>query len=153
MAKVHSRQALQWMDNDGRGASVLFTAQRLLALEQSLRQLLPTNLRQGFAVAELSGEELTLMTYNTAFAAKIRQFQPRFIEQLKADGWPVTAIRIRVSAEPRPKHATKPERLARTLDKDDLNHFDQLAQTLRPGPLADSVNKLLAHHRKPPNTK
>jgi hypothetical protein len=153
MAKVHSRQALQWIDNDGRGASVLFTAQRLLALEQSLRQLLPANLRQGFAVAELSGEDLTLMTYNTAFAAKIRQFQPRFIEQLKADGWPVTAIRIRVSAEPRPNHATKPERLARTLDKEDLNHFDRLAQTLRPGPLADSVNKLLAHHRKPPNTK
>jgi hypothetical protein len=153
MAKVHSRQALQWIDNDGRGASVLFTAQRLLALEQSLRQLLPTNLRQGFAVAELSGEDLTLMTYNTAFAAKIRQFQPRFLEQLKADGWPVTTIRIRVSAEPRPKHATKPERLARTLDKEDLNHFDRLAQTLRPGPLANSVNKLLAHHRKPPNTK
>jgi hypothetical protein len=104
-------------------------------------------------VAELSGEDLTLMTYNTAFAAKIRQFQPRFIEQLKADGWPVTTIRIRVSAEPRTKHATKPERLARTLDKGDLDHFDQLAQSLRPGPLADSVNKLLAHHRKPQSTK
>ena len=104
-------------------------------------------------MAELSGEELTLITYNTAFAAKIRQFQPRFIEQLNANGWPVTAIRIRVSAEPRPKHGTKPERLARTLDKDDLEHFDQLAQTLRPGPLAESVNKLLAHHRKPLNTK
>lgn len=153
MAKEHNRQALQWVDNDGRGASVLFTAQRLIALEQSLRQILPANLRQGFAVADLSGEELTLMTYNTAFAAKIRQFQPRFIEQLNANGWPVTAIRIRVSAEPRPKHGTKPERLARTLDKDDLEHFDQLAQTLRPGPLADSVNKLLAHHRKPLNTK
>jgi hypothetical protein len=153
MAKDHSRQALQWMDNDGRAASVLFTAQRLIALEQSLRQLLPVNLRQGFAVAELSGEDLTLMTYNTAFAAKIRQFQPRFIAQLKADGWPVTAIRIRVSAEPRAEHATKPERQARTLDKDDLNHFDQLAQTLRPGPLADSVNKLLAHHRKAPSGK
>lgn len=153
MAHVHSRQALQWMDNDGRGASVLLTAQRLIALEQSLRQLLPVNLRQGFAVAELSGGDLTLMTYSTAYAAKIRQFQPRFIEQLKADGWPVTAIRIRVSAEPKPKHGIKPERLARTLDKDDLNHFDRLAQTLRPGPLADSVNKLLAHHRKPLNTK
>jgi hypothetical protein len=153
MAKAHSRLALQWMDNDGRGASVLFTAQRLISLEQSLRKLLPANLRQGFAVAELSGEDLTLMTYNTAFAAKIRQFQPRFIEQLKADGWPVTTIRIRVSAEPRTKHATKPERLARTLDKGDLDHFDQLAQSLRPGPLADSVNKLLAHHRKPTSTK
>lgn len=153
MAKDHSRQALQWMDNDGRGASVLFTAQRLIALEESLRKLLPANLRQGFAVAELSGEDLTLMTYNTAFAAKIRQFQPRFIEQLKTDGWPVTAIRIRVSAEPRAKLATKPDRQARTLDKGDLDHFDQLAQTLRPGPLADSVKKLLAHHRQAPSDK
>lgn len=153
MAKDHSRQALQWMDHDGRGASVLFTAQRLIALEESLRKLLPANLRQGFAVAELSGEDLTLMTYNTAFAAKIRQFQPRFIEQLKTDGWPVTAIRIRVSAEPRAKLATKPDRQARTLDKGDLDHFDQLAQTLRPGPLADSVKKLLAHHRQAPSDK
>jgi hypothetical protein len=153
MAKDQSRQALQWMDNDARGASVLFTAQRLIALEQSLRKLLPANLRQGFAVAELSGEELTLMTYNTAFAAKIRQFQPRFIEQLRTDGWPVTTIRIRVSAEPRAKLATKPDRQARTLDKGDLDHFDQLAQTLRPGPLADSVKKLLAHHRQPASDK
>lgn len=153
MAKDQSRQALQWMDNDARGASVLFTAQRLIALEQSLRKLLPANLRQGFAVAELSGEELTLMTYNTSFAAKIRQFQPRFIEQLRTDGWPVTTIRIRVSAEPRAKLATKPDRQARTLDKGDLDHFDQLAQTLRPGPLADSVKKLLAHHRQPASDK
>lgn len=141
------------MDHDSRGSSVLLTAQRLIALEQSLGQLLPVNLRQGFAVSELAGEELTLMTYNTAFAAKIRQFQPRLIEQLKAEGWPVAAIRIRVSAEPRAKHAMVAQRQARTLDKNDLDHFEQLAQALRPGPLADSVNKLLNHHRSKPLAK
>lgn len=153
MPKAHSRQALQWMDSDGQGASVLFTAQRLIALEHSLRQRLPAQLSLGFSVAELSGEELTLMTFNTAFAAKIRQFQPRLIEQLKADGWPVSTIHIRVSAQPRAKLDTVPEKQARPLDNNDLGHFQQLAQTLRPGPLADSVNRLLARHRKTPTTK
>lgn len=153
MRPADSRQALQWMDHDSRGSSVLLTAQRLLALEQSLQQMLPTNLRQGFAVSELAGQDLTLMTYNTAFAAKIRQLQPRLIEQLKAKGWAVTDIRIRVSAEPRAKDAIPPPKQARTLDKNDLDHFEQLAQALRPGPLADSVNKLLARHRGEPPTK
>lgn len=153
MQTPNSRQALQWMDDDNRGASVLLTAQRLIALEQSLRASLPSNLREGFAVSELAAETLTLTVYNTAFASKIRQFQSRFVDHLKADGWPVSEIRIRVSAQPRAKHATQTIKQARALDKTDLSHFETLATSLRPGPLADSVKKLLTHHKREPSKR
>lgn len=146
-----SRQALQWMDEDNKSASVLLTAQRLIALEQSLRLALPTNLREGFAVSEIAAETLTLTVYNTALASKLRQFQSRLVDHLKANGWPVAEIRIRVSAEPRAKLATQPTKQARALDKTDLAHFETLATSLRAGPLADSVQKLLSRHKREPS--
>jgi hypothetical protein len=41
----------------------------------------------------------------------------------------------------------KPEKEARALDKQDLQAFEELNKNLRPGPLADAVARLLAHHQ------
>jgi hypothetical protein len=148
MRSTSNRQALQWMDSDSQGASVLLTAQRLIAIEQSLCLTLPKSLNRGFAVSELSGKMLTLTVYNTAFAAKLRQFQARLVTHLQTEGWPIDEIRLRVSVQPRAQHVTPMQKQARNLDETDLGHFETLAGALRPGPLADSVQKLLARHRR-----
>jgi len=148
MHMTTSRQALQWMDSDGQGASVLMTAQRLLAIEQSLNLTLPKTLKHGFAVSDISGKVLTLTVYSTAFASKLRQFQSRLVTHLQSEGWPIEEIKLRVSVQPRAQHVTPMPKEARTLDETDLDHFETLAKGLRPGPLADSVQKLLARHRR-----
>lgn len=136
------------MDSDGRGASVLLTAQRLLAIERSVSLALPKHLGHGFAVSEILGQTLTLTVYNTALASKLRQFQSRLVAHLQADGWLIQEIKLRVSVQPRTQHVTPMPKQARNLDETDLGHFEILAEGLRPGPLADSVQKLLAHHRR-----
>jgi hypothetical protein len=41
----------------------------------------------------------------------------------------------------------RPRKEARALDAHDLKSFEELRAQLRPGPLADAVSRLLAHHR------
>jgi hypothetical protein len=147
MAKNPPQQAMQWMDYDHNTASVLMTAKRLLAIESVISSGLPSGLSKGFCASELRGSEVTLTANNTAFASKLRQLQPRMLEQLNQAGWNVTDIKIRVTAQaPMPTQKSPPKQ-ARALESSDLKHFETLAGGLRPGPLADAVSKLIKRHK------
>ena len=108
---------LGWLGHDAQTASVLATAQRYLKLRAVVSEALPPTMRDSFEVLKIEQDTLTLMASNAAFAAKFRQIAPRVVAHAQAAGW------------------------------NDLQTFEDLNRQLRPGPLADAVARLLAHHQ------
>lgn len=147
MAKLQASHAMDWVDTDQHISSVVLTAHRLLALENTIRKHLPAALRKAFGAAQLAGTEVTLLVDHAAMAAKIRQMQPRLVQELQGAGWQIQSIKIRVASQPRTPPAVQTQKVAKPLDSEDLTHFKALATSLRKGPLADAVNRLLTHHQ------
>jgi hypothetical protein len=64
----------------------------------AIRNSLPAALAAHVKPGPLDAEGWSLLAANASVAAKLRQLQPRLEEVLKADGWQVTAIRIKVQS-------------------------------------------------------
>jgi hypothetical protein len=118
-----------WLGHDAQAASVLATAQLHLKLRAVVEQVLPATMRGAFDVL------------------KFRQLAPRVIAHIQAAGWNLLEIKLRVQGGLGIPVAIQPPREARALDQQDLKTFEALTQQLRPGPLADAVARLLAHHQ------
>jgi len=100
-------------------------------------------------VAKLETPRLQLAVPSAAHAAKLRQLAPRIAQALNTQGWNLNEIAVRVQAGmPRPgAKAPRPPKEAEPLGETALNAFETLKENVRPGPLADAIARLLAHHR------
>jgi hypothetical protein len=136
-----------WLGHDAQAASVLATAQLHLKLRAAVEQALPATMRGAFEVLKIEQSSLTLMVSNAAFAAKFRQLAPRVTAHIRAMGWNFAEIKLRVQGGLGIPATVQPLKEARALDQQDLKTFEALTQQLRPGPLADAVARLLAHHQ------
>lgn len=141
--------ALGWLGHDTRAAGVLATARTHLQIQQALAAVLPPALGVMCVVAKLESQRLTLAVPSAAHAAKLRQMAPRIAQALCAQGWNLNEIAVRVQAGmPKPgAKMPRPPKEAEPLGETALGAFEQLKGTLRPGPLADAVARLLAHHK------
>ncbi|MVW80807.1 DciA family protein [Bordetella sp. 02P26C-1] len=144
-----SETPLGWLGHDARGAGVLATARRHLQIQQAIGAILPPTLGVVCVVAKLEPPRLQLAVPSAAHAAKLRQLAPRIVQALNTQGWNLNEITVRVQAGmPRPgSKAPRPPKEAQPLGPTALGAFETLQESLRPGPLADAVAKLLAHHK------
>lgn len=142
-----SAHLIGWLGHDSQAASVLATAQLHLKVRAAIGEAIPPAMRGAFEVIRLEAQALTLMVSSAAFAAKFRQIAPRVTTHLQSSGWNVNEIKLRVQGGLGLPDTKKPEKETRALDKQDLQAFEELNQNLRPGPLADAVARLLAHHQ------
>lgn len=140
---------LGWLGHDARGAGVLATARMHLQIQHAIAAVLPPALGTACVVAKLETPRLQLAVPSAAHAAKLRQLAPRIAQALNTQGWNLNEIAVRVQAGmPRPgTKAPRPPREAEPLGETALGAFEALQENLRPGPLADAVAKLLAHHK------
>lgn len=138
-----------WLGNDTRGAGVLATARVHLQIQQAVAAVLPPGLGAVCVVAKLESQRLHLAVPAAAHAAKLRQMAPRIAQALNAQGWNLNEISVRIQAGmPRPgQRAPRPPKEAVPLGEVALKAFEDLHDQLRPGPLADAVNRLLRHHK------
>ena len=148
-----STHLIGWLGHDAQSANVLATAQMHLKMRSALISALPQNMRSAFEVVKLENHILTLMVSSAAFAAKFRQLAPRVATHMQSLGWNVAEIKLKVQGGLGLPEVAKPPREARTLDQQDLKAFEELRGALRPGPLADAVEKLLRHHQPQGTTK
>ena len=85
----------------GRSAP-LARLQQLLRESQArldaIRPVLPGPLAQHVKAGPIDENGWSLLVANAAVAAKLRQLQPRLEEVLRARGWQVTSIRIKVQS-------------------------------------------------------
>jgi len=140
--------AIGWLGSDQHTAGVLTTARMLLAIEQAAGAILPPALRQVCRVARIDRQQVTLAVPGAAHAAKLRQLAPRIAQRLSESGWNLNQVQVRVQAG-LPHIGTNPPRAKNVepLGAQALDAFEALHAALRPGPLADAVSRLLAHHK------
>lgn len=144
-----SLTAISWLGSDQRGAQVLTTARELLLVEHQTRKLLPPALAQACRVARIQGPQITLAVPSAAYAAKLRQLAPRIAQSLSASGWNLTEISVKVQASLLQIGAnTAHTREVTPLDDQALDAFEELKHNLKPGSLADAVQRLLTRHRQ-----
>ena len=113
-----------------RGAGVLATARKHLQIQYAVAAILPAPLGAVCQVGKLENQRLQLVVPSAAHAAKMRQLAPRIAQALSDQGWNLNEIAVKVQAG-LPKPGAR----------------QALHDTLRPGPLADAVAKLLKHHK------
>lgn len=140
--------ALGWLGHDMQGAGVLATARKHLQIQQTVAGVLPPALGSVCQVAKLDNNCLQLAVPSSAHAAKLRQLAPSIVQALGERGWNVNEIAVKVLAGlPKPgSKLPRPPKEAQPLDSTALNAFKILHDTLRPGPLADAIARLLTHH-------
>ena len=86
-------QAAQEMPTLARLAELIReSSARLKAIEP----LVPVTLRQSLTAGPIDGAVWCLIVDNNATAAKVRQLLPAFMAHLRAKGWEVNSIRLRV---------------------------------------------------------
>lgn len=88
-------------------------AQRLLRFQKLLETALPPALRPHARVANLRQGKLIIHAANSAVAAKLRQFGPRFTELFLKDGAQLSEIDVKVQARPQVQRAPKPNPIER----------------------------------------
>lgn len=64
---------------------------------EQVRTVLPAALCEQVKPGPVDAEGWSLLASNAAVAAKLRQLRPRLEERLRAAGWPIAAVRIKVS--------------------------------------------------------
>lgn len=141
--------ALNWLGTDRHGASVLITAQNLLAAEQTLGRLLPPAIAAACRVARLEGQQITLAVPSAAYASKLRQLAPRVVQGLNDAGWNLNEVNVRVQGSLARSVTPTSMRDIEPLGSTALQAFQQLKNDLTPGPLSDAIERLLARHGPP----
>ncbi len=146
--------ALSCLVRDGKGASLLGTARRLMDLERQVREALPAPLGSACRVLRFEDGQLTLGVPAATHSAKLRQLAPRLVAALEKYGWQVNGIAVRVQATLTRLDETELSQTAarreppRPLGKEGIKAFAQLRGQLRAGPLADAVSRLLERHQE-----
>lgn len=140
-------QVLEWLGTDQHGASVLETARQLMAAEALIVQALPVAMARRIKVAQIDRQRMTISVPGAAHAARLRQIAPTLLKHMQDKGWNINEIILRVYAG-MPDTVTKTtERETRPLDAQALQAFATLRRNVRPGPLADALERLLKHHQ------
>lgn len=143
--------ALGWLGHDTQGAGVLATARIHLQVQRLIATALPPALASVCQVAKLEKTSLQLAVPSPSHAAKLRQLAPTIVRTLAASGWNLETITVKVQAN-LPKSGAKsarPPKEAMPLGHTALDAFKTLHDNLRPGPLAEAIARLLAHHKDP----
>jgi len=94
--------ALRLQDALDRSAPLALLRRRLHesnARFDALRKALPAALAPHVRPGPLDAESWTLLAANAGVAAKLRQLQPRLEAALAEDGWPLSALRIKIQPD------------------------------------------------------
>jgi len=137
-----------WLNHDAQYGNVLATAQLHLKIKHAIEEVTPQAIRGYFDVIKIETGTLTLTVASAAYAAKFRQLAPTVTRHLNQKGWNFSDIKLKVQGAAPRNVSSKAPRVARILDKTDIKVFEELQGQLKPGPLADSVARLIAHHTK-----
>lgn len=142
---------MSWLRHDIRGAGVLATAHLHLHIQQALAMLLPSALAATCHVLAMNQQRLHLGVSTAAHAAKLRQLGPTIGRGLSKHGFHIEAVEVKVQASLQ-RLRVAPARKSKEsvpLDETTLSFFKSLHLNLKPGILADAVEKLLTHHHAP----
>lgn len=137
-----AKEAFEFLQGSDKLAGLLPAAQRVGQLQSDCERLLPTLFASCRALQIREGQ-LQVAVPNAALATRLRQVLPKLQQGLRAQGWPVEGIRLKVQLLP-----VEPERPTRKVDARDLpnsavDSFAQLAGTLGDEPRNNALQQAL----------
>jgi hypothetical protein len=121
-------------------------ARELSGLQVLLCDVLPPALAAASRVSGLRAGLLRVSAENAAVAAKLRQFTPRLLVQLRRLGLEVTGIRVEVQVKVNEIKA-KHDFAKAPLPPDAIRKFEELADPLRDSPLKQALTRFVARRR------
>ncbi len=98
----HSYTLLQATQDSPALARLSELAMESTARLKSIEGLIPASLRPSVHAGPIDGTVWCLLLDNNAIAAKIRQLVPTLEDHLRAKGWTVSAIRLKVQTPHKP---------------------------------------------------
>lgn len=110
-----------------------------LALQTTLSEILPAELRQSVTAVASDTGELVLLADNGAVAAKLRQFTPRILNHFRQRGTEANGIRVQTQVSIR--HKPLPQKQI-SLGKNARQALLRLASGLKESPLKVAIETL-----------
>ncbi len=128
---------------------------QLSKMQQTFVSIIPSYLAQSCNLGKISNGKLTVLAENGAIASKLKLISPSLLLQLQKLGWDVTTIQISVQAHYYAKNSQtfiKKERNEKKpkLSQTGIESLNQLANSLPLSELKNSIQSLLAKHKKNP---
>lgn len=144
MAKQSSLQRLRLLIGQERSLAVLLPeAERLKALNDRLKHVLPPAVARSCQVVATANGEARILCASGAAAARIRSQSSTLARALSTPNHPVDRIRVRVEAD-----WSRPDRPAKQgMGRAALSAWNELDHELPSGALKEAVEHLLRHHR------
>jgi hypothetical protein len=119
--------------------------EQMASMRRDLQALLPDYLAASVEPGFIKDGQLALFAAHNALAARLRHLEPRLVADLRARGWPVDSVRIRV--RPQSVQDPKPPKQAR-MSPMGAAALMALSEDLPPSPLQEALAKMAARHVK-----
>lgn len=140
-ATPNAREPLAFLRADEKLAGLLPAAQQLAQLQSECTRLLPL-LFGPCQVLQLREGSLSIAVPNGALATRLRQLLPKLQHGLRAGGWDVAQIRLKL--QPATAVSTLPRaREPRELSSQAIASFASLAEEIEDSPLREALHQLL----------
>ena len=137
-----AREAHSFLQGDEVMAGLLPTLEKMAALQTDAGQLLPGALAT-CRILQLREGTLHVAVPNAALATRIRQMLPKLQAGLRAKGWPIDSIRIKVQMMSGEDRLPDRPALQTAMPAQAVQAFAELAQSLEASPLRDALHSLV----------
>src|SRR5690625_397573 len=87
---------LQWLDKKNNQSGVFAQARTLMAIEQSVQELLPAGIQPYCRVTQYENGNLTLAVPNNQYASRLRQMAPSLVKGLTKKKWQINKLQLRI---------------------------------------------------------
>jgi hypothetical protein len=114
-------------------------AESLLGLQKKWATLVPPPFNSLCRPGPINMGQMTVYTSNNAIAAKLKMLIPGLLKKLQNEGVEVTAIRVQVQVESKPRAPIVPRR---DISETARRQLADLAEKLQDSPLKAALNSL-----------
>jgi hypothetical protein len=144
--RASSRELLEYLRSDDKLGSLLPTVEQVVQLQAACEQQLPT-LFSSCQVLQLRENTLHISAPNAALATRLRQVLPKLQQGLRASGWDIEQIRLKVQLMPTQAAPPAPS-APRVMSSGAIESIASLASQIEESPLRDALQNLLKRRGK-----
>ncbi len=142
-----TRDVSEFLKSSDKLAELLPAAQRVGQLQADCERLLPTLFATCRALQVRDGQ-LQVAVPNAALATRLRQVLPKLQSDLRAKGWAIEGIKLKVQPMPDEPQRPSGKRADHELPGGAVSSFAELANSLEDSPLREALQALVARRRR-----
>jgi hypothetical protein len=141
-----TREVSEFLKSSDKLAELLPAAQRVGQLQADCERLLPTLFATCRALQVREGQ-LQVAVPNAALATRLRQVLPKLQSDLRAKGWAIEGIKLKVQPMPDEPQRPSGKRADHELPRNAVTSFAALADSMEQSPLRDALLALVSRRK------